>query len=96
MTARLSRWPHGDLARDLGGGRNSLVIARPLHQHPRRRVAGLAAVVKAMQRAPFHRLFIRIGKDNIRALTAEFEGDALERIRRVLADRDARAGRACE
>ena len=61
---------------DGSGGFNGLVVDRALHQHPRRRVAGLARVVEAMTHAARDGLFICIGEDDVGPLAPQFQADA--------------------
>ena len=78
------------------GGFNGLVVDRALHEHPGRRVAGLARIVEAVPHAARDGLFIRIGEDDVGPLAPQFEADALHGLRCRLADRHTSAGRPGE
>lgn len=68
-----------------------------MHEHPRRRIARLAAVAEAAARAAHDRLLdIGIGQDQVRALAAEFLVHALHGIGGRLRDLDARTRRTRE
>ena len=56
----------------------------------------MAGVVHHMQHAAFDGLVIGIGEDKVRAFAAKLQMDLLQRIRRVLGNRDAGAGGAGE
>jgi hypothetical protein len=60
---------------------NGITINITLDQHARRRVAGLAGVVEAVQRAALYGLLVGIRKFDVGALAAQLQVDALERVR---------------
>src|SRR5205814_6321257 len=68
-----------------------------LHEDPRARAAVLACVPEDGERRGGGRaLEIRVGEDDVRRLAAELERDALDRLRRDLADPTPDGGRARE
>ena len=85
------------LVGDALGDRGDFLHLRQRHDHPRRRVAGLAGVVEHVHHAAGDGLGeVGAFEDDVRRLAAEFLADALHGRRGALGDIDAGAGRAGE
>ena len=80
-----------------GGDGERLVVTLGRHEHPGRRVAGLAAVGEAgFDALADRRGKVRVAEDDVRRLAAEFLRHPLDRVRRGLCDEHPGAGRAGE
>ena len=87
----------GECLRLLGKGRCERVVRLVLHEDPRARLARLAGrVVDRPQRADDGRVEVGVGEDDVRALAAELQRDALERLGGNLGDAAAGIGLAGE
>ena len=79
------------------GDFDSFVVDRAFDQHACRRVTGLSCIVEAVTCPSLYRaLDIRIREDDVRALAAELQRDAFDRICRSLGDGYPGSGRTSE
>ena len=97
LRLRVQRVADLQLTRLGAEGAHELVVERLLDEDARAGLAALAGgVVDRPRRARDRRFEVGVGEDDVRALAAELQGDALDRVRAEAHDLAARLRRACE